>query len=208
MMIKNFGAPVEKVWEGLRPVTKKMIVGALQSGSGGNAPTTAQTQKFSYDTQSDWELSRLLTVLDEQEKDAEIRQDAEKITEIRQLAETCARVLETQTGSAEVFIQLATRILKQNDYNKFDKLSDTLSHRFSAGEIAEIVRQTEAPQIRAVAYETLALAPVSSLIFLLDDPLYAEIAINALEQQAFEFDSEEARQILEQIELDGDMNDE
>ncbi len=207
MMIKNFGAPVEKVWEGLRPVTKKMIVGALQSGT---APTAAaaQTQKFSYDTQSDWELSRLLTVLDEQEKDAEIRKDAEKLAEIRQLAETCAGVLESQTGSAEVFIQLAARILKKNDFNKFDKLSDTLSHRFSIGEIAEIVRQTEAPQIRAVAYETLALVPVSSLLGLLDDPLYAEIGINALEQQAFEYDSEEARQILDQLELEGDMNGE
>jgi len=207
MMIKNFGARVEKVWEGLRPVTKKMIVGALQASSAPTA-TVAQTQKFSYDTQSDWELSRLLTVLDEQEKDAEIRRDAKKSAEIRQLAETCVRVLEAQTGSAEVFIQLAERILKQNDYNKFDKLSDTLSHRFSVGEIAEIVRQTEAPQIRAVAYETLALAPVSSLLGLLDDPLYAEIAINALEQQAFEYDSEEARQILDQLDLEGDMNDE
>ena len=206
-MIKNFGARVEKVWEGLRPVTKKMIVGALQA-SGAPTTTTAQTQKFSYDTQSDWELSRLLTVLDEQAKDAEIRRDAEKLAEIRQLAETCVRVLEAQTGSAEVFIQLAERILKQNDYNKFDKLSDTLSHRFSVGEIAEIVRQTETPQIRAVAYETLALAPVSSLLSLLDDPLYAEIAINALEQQAFEYDSEEARQILDQLDLEGDMNDE
>ena len=207
MTIKDFGAPVEKVWEGLRPVTKKMIVGALQANSG-NTLTHAQTQKFSYDTQSDWELCRLLTALDEQLKDAAIRKDAEKLAEIRQLAETCVRVLEAQTGSAEVFIQLAERILKRNDYNKFDKLSDTLSHRFSAGEIAEIIRQTEAAQIRAVAYETLALAPVASLLALLDDPLYAEIAVNALEQQAFEYDSEEARQILDQLELDGDINGE
>ena len=116
MMIKNFGARVEKVWEGLRPVTKKMIVGALQASSA-NAPTTAQTQKFSYDTQSDWEVSRLLTVLDEQVKDAEIRRDAEKLAEIRQLAETCVGVLEAQTGSAEVFIQLAERILADRTYH-------------------------------------------------------------------------------------------
>ncbi|HEX8287277.1 MAG TPA: hypothetical protein VF556_04740, partial [Pyrinomonadaceae bacterium] len=76
MTIKDFGAPVEKVWEGLRTVTKKMIVGALQAGSG-NMPIHAQTQKFSYDTQSDWELSRLLTALDEQLKDAEICRDTE-----------------------------------------------------------------------------------------------------------------------------------
>ena len=202
MMIKNFGSRVEKVWEGLRPVTKKMLVGALQSAVS-SAPI-AQTQKFSYDTQSDWELSRLLTALDEQEKNAEISQDSEKSTEIRRLAETCVRVLQTQTASAEIFIQLAERVLKQNDYNKFDKLADLLPSRFSVGEIAEIVRQTEAPQIRAVAYETLALVPVSSLLTLLDDPIYAEIGINAIEQQAFEFDSEEARQILEQLDLEDD----
>ncbi len=192
------------VWEGLRPMTKKMIVGALQASSG-TLPNTAQTQKFSYDSQSDWELSRLLTVLDEQEKDAEVRKDSEKLAEIRQLAETCVRVLEAKTESAEVFIQLATRILKQNDYEKFDRLSDLLGQRFSAGEIAEIVRQTELPQIRAVAYETLALLPSNSLVSLLDDPLYAEIAVNSLEQQAFEYDSEEARQILEQMDLDGEQ---
>ncbi|HEX8286946.1 MAG TPA: hypothetical protein VF556_03065, partial [Pyrinomonadaceae bacterium] len=125
---------------------------------------------------------------------------------IRELAETCVRVLETQTGSAEVFIQLAERILKENDYDKFDKLSDTLSTRFSAGEIAEIIRQTDSPQIRAVAYETLALVPLSALIPLLDDAVYAEIAINAIEQQAFEYDSEDARRVLEQLDLDADMN--
>ena len=206
MMIKNFGSRVEKVWEGLRPVTKKMIVGALQSGAG-TAPSV-NTQKFSYDTQSDWELSLLLSALDEQAKDAEIRRDAGKLSEIKRLAETCVRVLQTQTASAEVFIQLAERVLKQNDYDKFDKLSDLLPNRFSVGEIAEIVRQTEAPQIRAVAYETLALVPLSTLLPMLDDPLYYEIAINAIEQQAFEYDSEEARQILEQIdsEADGDEN--
>ncbi|MCU1290632.1 MAG: hypothetical protein JWN60_2861 [Acidobacteria bacterium] len=202
-MIKDFGAPVEKVWEGLRPVTKKMIVGALQADSG-NSPNHAQTQKFSYDTQSDWELSRLLTALDEQLKDAAIRKNVKKLAEIRELAETCVRVLETQTGSAEVFIQLAERILRRNNYDKFDKLSDTLTHRFSPSEIAEIIRQTEAAQIRAVAYETLALLPTASLITLLDDTLYAEIAVNALEQQAFEYDSDEARQILDQLDLEID----
>lgn len=206
MTIKDYGAPVEKVWAGLRPVTKKMIVGALQT-SGGTMPNQAQTQKFSYDTQSDWELSRLLTALDEQLKDAETRKDAEKSAEIRQLAETCVRVLEAQTGSAEVFIQLAERILKRNDYDKFDVLSDTLATRFSAVEIAEIIRQTEVPQIRAVAYETLALSPISPLIALIDDPIYAEIAINALEQQAFEYDSEEARLVLDRLDLEADAND-
>jgi hypothetical protein len=44
--------------------------------------------------------------------------------------------------------------------------------------------------------------PLNNLFPLLDDPLYFEIARNALEQQAFEFDNEEAQQVLEQLELD------
>lgn len=199
MMIKDFGARVESVWEGLRPVTKKMIVGALQANIG--IASTSPPQQFSYDTQSDWELSRLLTVLDEQLKDAEVRKNAEKFTEISQLAETLVKVLEAQTVSAEVFIQLAERILRKNDFNRFDKLTDSLAERFSAGEIAEIIRQTNLAQIRAVAFETLSMMPTAQIVPLLDDPLYFEIARNVLEQQAFEYNSEEARDVLEQIEF-------
>ena len=90
---------------------------------------------------------------------------------------------------------------------RLDRLADVLATRFSAGEVAEIIRQTDLAQIRAVAYETLALMPLNNLFPLLDDPLYFEIARNALEQQAFEFDSEEAQQVLEQLELD-EMNGE
>jgi len=203
MMIKNFGARVISVWEGLRPMTKKMLVGALQASGASNA----QSQKFSYDVHAEWELSRLLSALDEQTKDAEVRKDAEKLREIKQLAETCAKVLQTQTASAEVFIQLATRAVQRHDFNNLDRLADVLAARFSAGEVAEIIRQTDLAQIRAVAYETLALMPLNNLFPLLDDPLYFEIARNALEQQAFEFDNEEAQQILEQLELD-EMNGE
>lgn len=200
MTIKDFGARVESVWEGLRPMTKKMIVGALQAGSG-NLPTPP-AQKFSYDAHADWELSRLLSALDEQSKNAEVRKDAEKLREIRQLADTCAAVLESKTESAEVFIQIATRALQRSDFKKVDHLADILGDRFSAGEIAEIIRQTDLAQIRAVAFETLALMPVSSILPLLDDPVYFEIARNAIEQQAFEFDNADAQAILEQIEFD------
>lgn len=200
MTIKNFGARVISVWEGLRPMTKKMLVGVLQE-SGGSSPAV-QVQKFSYDTHADWELSRLLAALDEQIKDAEVKKDAEKEREIKQLAETCASVLQAQTESAEVFIQLAERILRHNDFDKLDRLADVLAQRFSAGEIAEIVRQTELAQIRAIAYETLTVMPVPYLLPLLDDSLYFEIARNALEQQAFEFDNEDAQQILEQLDFD------
>jgi hypothetical protein len=199
MTIKDFGARVESVWEGLRPITKKMLVGALQAGSVNSL--TAQTQ-FSYDAHADWELSRLLSALDEQAKNAEVKNDAAKLREIRQLAETCASVLESKTASAEVFIQLATRTLQRNDFRKIDRLADILSERFSAGEIAEIIRQTEMAQIRAIAFETLALMPVSALLPILDDSIYFEIARNALEQQAFEFESEEAREVLEQLDIE------
>lgn len=201
MTIKDFGARVESVWQGLRPMTKKMIVRALEE-SAGKAPT-APPQKFSYDAHADWELSRLLAALDEQTKSKEL--DVEKLREIKQLAETCALVLQAKTESAEVFIQLAARAFQRNDFKKIDRLADILNERFSVGEIAEIVRQTEMAQIRAVAFETLAMMPLSAILPLLDDSLYFDIARNAIEQQAYEFESEHAREVLEQMEFD-DMN--
>ncbi len=200
MTIKNFGARVESVWEGMRPMTKKMLVGVLQA-SVENLPAF-KVQKFSYDAHADWELSRLLSALDEQIKDSEVKKDADKLSEIKKLADTCASVLQTQTESAEVFIQLAERLLQRNDFNKLDRLADVLSERFAVGEIAEIVRQSEMAQIRAIAYEVLTVMPVPSLLPLLDDSLYFEIIRNALEQQAFEFDNADAQQVLEQIEFD------
>lgn len=195
MTIKDFGARVESVWEGLRPMTKKMLVGAMQS----NAP--AQKQKFSYDARVDWELSRLLSALDEQTADAKAVNNAEKLREISQLAEACASVLQMQTESAEIFIQLAERALRRRDYKKIDELTNALLKRFSVGEICEVVRQTTNPAIRALAYETLALVQVYLLIPLTDDPIYSEIVRNALEQQAFEYESEEARIVLDQLDF-------
>lgn len=200
MMIKDLGAGVVRVWEGLRPITRKMLVGAMDAGSS-NQPNNS-AQKYSYDAHADWELSRLLSALDEQSKSSAARKNPGILNEIAQLAATCVRVLEAQSGSAEVFIQLAERAIKQHDYNKLDKLADRLTERFSAGEIAEIVRQTDVPQIRAIAYETLATLPVPMILPLLNDPLYAEIAANALEQKAYEYDSDEARDLLDQFDSD------
>ena len=201
MTIKDFGARVVSVWKGLRPLTKKMLVGALQATV--SNPSNTPLQKFSYDAQADWELSRLLSALDEQAKEAEIKKDAEKLREIKTLADACASVLQERSESAEVFVQLAERTLARHDYKKIDTLADILAKRFSVGEIAEVIRQTELPQIRAIAFETLALSPAVSLVPLLDDPIYHEIAHLALEQQAFEFDNEDAQQILEQMNFDG-----
>ena len=61
------------------------------------------------------------------------------------------------------------------------------------------------PQIRAIAYETLALLPVAAVVPLLDDPLYADIGASALEQKAFEYDSEEARDVLDQYFPDNEV---
>lgn len=196
MTIKDLGARIESVWEGLRPLTKKMLVGALQAKSG-NA-TAAPTQKFSYDTQSDWELSRLLTALDEQLKDAEVKKNPEKFQEVSQFAETIVSVLQAQTESAEVFIQLAERALEQKDYKQIDRLADSLGERFSVGEMCEIVRQAENPMVRALAMETIPLMPIEEILPSLDDPIYEDIARFALEQKAIEYESDEARQILEQ----------
>ncbi len=198
MTINELGPRVVSVWEGLRPVTRKMLVGALHSS--GTGSITSKTPKFSYDAHADWEVSRLLTALDEQSKSTEVGNDKEKLGEIKQLADTCVRVLEAQSASAEVFIQLAERAVKENDFDRLDRLADHLSERYSAGEIAEIVRQTELPQIRAIAYETLAMLPVPAIFPLLEDPLYSGIAAAALEQKAFEFESEEARDLLDQFE--------
>lgn len=202
MMIKDLGSRVVSVWEGLRPETKKMLVGVLESKT---VPTQTPSQRYSYDAHADWELSRLLSALDEQSKSPGPIETGVVLSEISQLADTCVRVLEAQSGSAEVFIQLAERAIKKHDYNKLDALSDRLAERFSAGEIAEVVRQTEVPQIRAIAYETLAMLPVPLLVALLDDPLYADIAANSLEQKAFEFESDEARDVLEQYEFEQEM---
>ena len=199
-MIKDFGARVESVWEGLRPVTKRMLVGALQAKN--ENPVNTPTQKFSYDTQSDWELSRLLSALDEQAKNADVTGDPEKLSELQKLTETCISVLEAQSESAEVFIQLAERALAKKDYREIDRLADLLAERFSVGEMCEIARQTSNPAIRAIAMETIILMPVEEIVPLIDDQIYEDIARAALEMKAYEYESEEARRILDQFGFD------
>ena len=195
MTIKEFGGTIATIWEGLRPNTQKMLVGAMQD----KPASSTQAPRLFYDATADWEVSSLLSALDERSRASDVRNDKEKLDEITQLADTCVRVLESQSASAEVFILLASRAVQNNDYNRLDRLADTLAERYSAGEVAEIVRQTESPQIRAIAYETLAMMPVPALLPLLDDPLYQGIAAAALDQKAYEFDSDDARDVLDQF---------
>ena len=195
MMIKNLGLKVETAWKSLRPVTKEMLVRSLKP----EGKKTSRKNRASYDAHSDWEISRLLDALDKQTVDARKEKADLDIDEMNNLAEACANVLQEKTESAEIFIQLANRALARSDYAKIDKLSDALLERFSASEIGEVIRQTEAPQIRAIAYETLAVMQTSSIEPLLKDPLYFEIACNVLEQQMVEFENEDARRVLERM---------
>lgn len=198
-MIKHLGSQVVSVWEGLRPTTKQMIVGALKEST---EHFTAQPHKASYDSQSDWELSRLLSALDEQSKNPVLTAEPERMREINLLADACSAVLEQRTRSAEAFIQLSIRALEKGDFNLFDRLADILADRFPAPEVAEIVRQEVPAQVRAVAAETLAMTPLNQLVGLLNDPIYYDIAKEAIAQQAIEFENEDARWTLEAIEYD------
>jgi hypothetical protein len=196
MMIKDYGSQVESVWEGLRPLTKKMLVGAM-------TPSFTK-QTFSYDIHADWELSQLLTALDVQLHDVEVKKSVDKLDEINQLAETCVNVLQSQTESAEVFIQLAERHLENKDYVAVDFLSDIMKNRFSVGEMCEVARQTTNPAIRAIAFETIAIMEVEEIVPSLEDPIYEEIARTALEIKAIEYESIEARRVLENYDFEED----
>ncbi len=197
-MIKGLGLQVENAWKNLRPMTKEMLVRVMKPQK-----QALRNKNYSYDPHADWEISRLLDALDLEAVASKVGQQPQKsLVEINDLAEACASVLESKTESAEIFIQLAKRALSRNDYNKIDRLSNVLMERFSASEIAEVIRQTEAPQVRAIAYETLAVMSTSSIKPLLKDPLYFEIACNVLEQQAVEFEKDEAALILEQLAVD------
>jgi len=193
-MIKDLGTRVATIWEGLRPVTRNLIEGTLTTGA---VTPLAKNQQFFYDAKADWEVSDLLNAVDEVSTTKTIA--ADKRLELEQLADTCVRVLLDRSASAEVFILLASRSIRANDFAGLDKLTDVLAERFSPSEIAEIIRQTEVPQIRALAFETLAMLSVQLIAPLLDDPLYTNIAIIALEQKAWEFESGEAREALDQF---------
>lgn len=199
--MEDFGARVASVWEGMRSTTRNLIVLALQS-SGKTAPPPARG-RTSYDARSDWELSRLLSALDERAADADEKLSDEQARDLRRMAETCAVVLQEQTQSAEVFGQLVERALKTHDYARVDVLGDALLKRFVPGEMCELARHQH-PIIRALAQEALALAPTAVLVSLLSDEVDADIARDALERQAFEYDNEQARQLvyaLDQAEL-------
>lgn len=152
-----------------------------------------------YDAHADLELSTLLAALDELSESHSFQNDAAKMNEMSQLTAVCVRILETRSASAEIFIQLAKRTVRNNDYARLDGLGKRLAERYSVSEIAEVIRQCDSEPIKALAYEALMSLPVDELVPLFSDDLYSEIATIALSRKAEEFDSEEADLTLEKF---------
>ena len=66
-------------------------------------------------------------------------------------------------------------------------------------EICELARSSDAV-VRALAQEALAQAPTALLIGLLADPVDSDTARDALERQAAEYGSEDARRVVQILE--------
>ena len=209
MTIEDFGTRVRSVWEGLRPVTRSLVERAVLAATappGVNA-THATRPGASYDARSEWELSRLLTALDERavEKGAVVL-SLEQSSELVRIADTCAAVLHQEGRSAEVFAQLLERAFRSQNYTPVDMLADTIAERLVPSEACEMARH-ENPMVRAIAHEALLQTPTAVLVSLLADPVDAEIARSALEYQAEEYGSEEARLIVNALDLADSVDD-
>ena len=211
MMIEDFGARVASVWEGLRPATRGLVERAVLAAQSPPVAGAASQGRAgaSYDARSEWELSRLLAALDERaaEKGAVVL-SIEQSRELLRFAETCAAVLHEEARSADVFAQLLERAFSSKNYRRVDTLADSISARLAPSEVCELARHSN-PAVRAIAHEALLQTPIPVLIALLADPVDADIARAALEYQAAEYGSEEARMIviaLDQADaLDDDM---
>ena len=210
MTIEDFGARVASVWQGLRPSTRNLLERALTTPA--NAPQTAAANASrtdaAYDARSEWELSRLLDALDERaDEKTGARLSDEQSRDLLRVAETCASVLHRQARSAEVFSQLLARAVRAKDYARVDALADVMTARLAPSELCEMARDPN-PSVRAVAHESLLQLPTATLVSLLGDPVDADTARSALESQADEYDSEEARIIVHALEqVEGDEDD-
>ena len=196
--IQEFGGRVASVWQGLRASTRSLVERALASA----APVvgTSTMRGALYDARSEWELSRLLAALDGRTKESGARVlNAEEERELTRMAETCARVLYGEARSAEVFAQLLERALAVRDYARVDILADTFTARLPPGEVCELARHPN-PSVRALAHEALAQSPTGVLVELLGDPVDADVARDALELQAADYGSEEARWVVSALE--------
>lgn len=192
----DFGARIATVWSELRPSTRGLVERALQARVSG----AQATRNFQYDARADIELSRLLAALDARAAEKSEALDAETVSRLKSVADTCASVLQEQTESAEVFAQLVRRASSQRDYKRIDTLADALNSRFPPSEICELAR-SEDQIVRELANEALARCHISVLSALLDDPVDANTARAALRRQVVEYGSEEARQLVNGLDL-------
>lgn len=192
LIIDDFGSRIATVWSELRPATRGLVERAL---NGNHA-----SRNFQYDARADLELSRFLAALDDRAAQKTDALDAEKGGKLKSIADTCAAVLLEKTESAEVFTQLVRRAQMQKDYRRIDTLADALTSRFPPSEICELARSEEVI-VRELANEALARCPVSVLVGLLNDPVDAETARSALRRQVVEYGSEEARQLVNVLDL-------
>jgi hypothetical protein len=210
MTIEDFGARVASVWQGLRPATRSLVERALSTvtlPSAAAAAATASRRETPYDARSEWELSRLLAALDERaEEEGGDRLSAEQARELVRMAETCAAVLNREARSSEVFAQLLERALRVKDYARVDAVADVMTARLAPSELCETARHPN-PSVRAVAQEALLQLPTSMLVGLLGDPIDAETARAALESQADEYESEEARIVVNALQQVDDAED-
>jgi hypothetical protein len=190
MMIEDFGPRVTSVWNDLRSATRTLLERASQSPAAG-----ASARSAPYDPRADRELSQLLSALDERAREAT---DDESARRARSLADTCAGVLTEQTQSAEVFAHLIQRAHERNDFARVDALAGVLAQRLAPSEVCELARSPNVV-VRALAHEALAQMPATLLVMLLRDPVDAAVARYALQRQATEYNSEEARQALQEL---------
>ena len=193
MMIEDFGPRVTNAWNDLRSATRNLLERAWATPVAGAGPQAARSAP--YDPRADRELSQLLSALDERAREAINDESARRA---RSLADTCAGVLTEQTQSAEVFAQLIQRAHERNDYARVDALAGALAQRLAPSEVCELARSPNVV-VRALAQEALAQMPAPLLIMLLHDPVDAGIARYALQRQATEYNSEEARQALQEL---------
>ncbi len=197
-MIEDFGGQVATVWSQLRPATRKLVEQALQPP----ALRSAAPRNSTYDARADFELSKLLAALDEGLNTLTVKAGAEKSGQLRLVADTCAAMLREQTQSAEVFVQLVERAQSRHDYKQIDVLADALTSRFAMSEVCELAR-SQNNVVRALAEEALTQVPPTTLAGLINDPVDATVARQALQRQVREFGLGQAHDLVTEMgELD------
>ena len=196
MMMEDFGPRVLSAWQDLRSTTRSLVQRAWQSPAG--ILMSQNSQSGAYDPRADFELSRLLAALDERAGGAPQSVDDEPAGRARRLADACANVLTQQTQSAEVFAQLIQRAHSRKDYARIDEIANAMAKRLAPSEVCELARANDLV-VRTLAQEALTQMPAPVLVALLGDPVDAAVARFALERQAGEYASEEARRALREF---------